>query len=60
MKIIAKRIRSSTKSTSDHIFYRHNDCKNNKFELLLQSLFDIINPIKNINFEIFVFDDIIS
>ena len=25
------------------IFYINNCCKNNKFELLLQSLFDIIN-----------------
>jgi len=34
---------STTKSTRHHIFYIHNCCKNNKFELLLQSLFDIIN-----------------
>jgi hypothetical protein len=34
---------SERKSTSHHIFYINNCCKNNKFELLLQSLFDIIN-----------------
>jgi len=39
----SQEIISTTKSTSHHIFYIHNCCKNNKFELLLQSLFDIIN-----------------
>jgi len=34
---------SERKSTSHHNFYINNCCKNNKFELLLQSLFDIIN-----------------
>jgi Fe2+ or Zn2+ uptake regulation protein len=34
---------SKRKSTSHHNFYINNCCKNNKFELLLQSLFDIIN-----------------
>jgi len=34
---------SGRKSTSHHNFYINNCCKNNKFELLLWSLFDIIN-----------------
>jgi len=34
---------SERKSSSHHNFYIYNCCKNNKFELLLQSLFDIIN-----------------
>jgi hypothetical protein len=34
---------SGRKSTSHHNIYINNCCKNNKFELLLQSLFDIIN-----------------
>jgi len=36
-----------------HIFYAYICCKNNKFELLLQSLFGIINPITDICFAIF-------
>jgi hypothetical protein len=39
---------SGRKSTSHHNIYINNGCKNNKFELLLQSLFDIINPITDI------------
>ena len=34
---------SERKSTSGYNFYINICCKNNKFELLLQSLFDIIN-----------------
>jgi len=39
---------SSLKSTRLFIFYTHNCCKNNKFELFLHSLFGIINPKKDI------------
>jgi len=44
---------SERKSISRYNFYINICCKNNKFELLLQSLFDIINPITDICFAIF-------
>ena len=46
---------SKRKSTSHHNFYINISCKNNNFELLLWSLFDIINPRKVICFAIFAF-----
>jgi len=54
----SQEIISTTKSTSHHIFYIHNCCKNNKFELLLQSLFDIINLEELFAFTLFAIGDI--
>ena len=42
-KKASQSIISEGKTISHHNFYRYNCCKNNKFELLLQSLFAIIN-----------------
>jgi len=50
---VSQSINSESKSTIHHNFYNFFCCKNNKFELLLQSLFVIINPIKDICFAIF-------